>query len=122
MIFAADQLSDEIPLTYMHIFYAGAELRSLISSMECPDLDEFHDVLEALRNAYKEAPNGSRVVDALNAIPVPQPSYDKLFDTLDRATLDSDLYNMFTSLMTAVHDFSALPYVSFDSDADTSFC
>ena len=48
-------LSEEIPLTFMTLFYAGAELRWLMASTEWPETDEFRDLLEAFNRAYQDA-------------------------------------------------------------------
>ncbi|RDX44049.1 hypothetical protein OH76DRAFT_1299183, partial [Lentinus brumalis] len=59
---------DEIPLTFMRLFCAAAELRWLIASTDWPETDEFRDMLEAFNRAYQDAARGTRVVDVLAAI------------------------------------------------------
>ncbi|TFK82410.1 hypothetical protein K466DRAFT_500383 [Polyporus arcularius HHB13444] len=55
----------DIPLTFMRWFYIGANLRQLMETMEWPDSPEYADVMESFREAFGDAMQGTRVVDAL---------------------------------------------------------
>ncbi|TFK83029.1 hypothetical protein K466DRAFT_499234 [Polyporus arcularius HHB13444] len=108
---------EEIPLTFMRLFCAAAELRWLIASTDWPATDEFRDMLEALNRAYQDAARGTRVVDVFTAIPgFSETSFDSMFNDLDDVRLDGCLYTQLVTLITRPNASSVLSFIRFDDD------
>ncbi|KAI0647287.1 hypothetical protein C8Q79DRAFT_1000243 [Trametes meyenii] len=104
----------EIPLTFMRLFYAGAELRWLMSSTEWPDSEELHAVLEVFDRTYKDVAHGSRVLDVFGTTPASnQATHERLaemFAKLSDTRMDGETYSSFINLINAVcgpNDFTA---------------
>ncbi|KAI9057615.1 hypothetical protein FKP32DRAFT_1583308 [Trametes sanguinea] len=104
---------DEIPLTFMRLFYAGAELRWLMSVTEWPDTDEFHDVAEALKKTYQDHTHGTRIIDIFGSIAAPMDAqgsditdmtnpFEGLYASLKETRMDDKAYAGFASLFDAV--------------------
>ncbi|KAI0355756.1 hypothetical protein OH77DRAFT_1402810 [Trametes cingulata] len=95
----------DIPLTFMRLFYTGAELRWQISSTEWPDSEEFRNVLESFRKTYQDAAHGSRVLDIFGSIPsvtgaAGQP-LDELYAGIDEVRMEDKIYPSFVDLLNA---------------------
>ncbi|CDO68121.1 hypothetical protein BN946_scf185044.g29 [Trametes cinnabarina] len=107
---STDLTAAEIPLTFMRLFYAGAELRWLMSTTQWPDTDEFHAVAEALRKTYQDHTHGSRIVDVFGPMAAPFDTqeagvanpYEEMYAELKEARMDDRKYTGFASLINAV--------------------
>ncbi|KAH9829722.1 uncharacterized protein C8Q71DRAFT_717903 [Rhodofomes roseus] len=93
--------TDKIPLTYMRIFHAAAELRWRIASADWPKDDSIHEVLNAFKNVYQDAARGTRVIDVLGALPGygEDVSYKDIYAGLSDAKLDRVIYNTLVDVM-----------------------
>ncbi|KAI0737799.1 hypothetical protein C8Q80DRAFT_1222785 [Daedaleopsis nitida] len=98
---------DEIPLTFMRLFYAGAELRWLVASTEWPDTEEFRDLMEAFSRVYQDAARGTRVVDVLGTLSSSVTSSGRSlhdqFKSLDDTRLDSNIYAKLVNVVNQPH-------------------
>ncbi|KAI0366442.1 hypothetical protein BV20DRAFT_952139 [Pilatotrama ljubarskyi] len=110
----------EIPLTFMRLFYTGAELRWLISSTNWPDSAEFQEVLASFRKTYQDAAHGSRVHDTFNSIPPAAGSAGRPLDDVyaglsaSEVRLRDDQYLALVNLLHAVYGHHA--YTTYNSD------
>ncbi|OSD02717.1 hypothetical protein PYCCODRAFT_1444830 [Trametes coccinea BRFM310] len=58
--------TNQIPLTFMHTFTAGAELRWTVATMDWPDSEDFKDVLKAFRSTYGDMAQGTTVLTSVS--------------------------------------------------------
>ncbi|RPD81756.1 hypothetical protein L226DRAFT_451552 [Lentinus tigrinus ALCF2SS1-7] len=58
-----NNIAEHIALTFMDGFYAGAELRRLMATIEWPHSPEYHDMMEAYHRAFQDTARGTRVSD-----------------------------------------------------------
>ncbi|KAI0363914.1 hypothetical protein BV20DRAFT_957325 [Pilatotrama ljubarskyi] len=112
----------DIPLTFMRLFYTGAELRWLISSTEWPDSEDFREVLASFRNTYQDAARGSRVLDVFDSIPPATGTggrpLEDVYAELSEVRMDDNTYLAFVKLLNTV--YGAHSYTAYNSDlADT---
>ncbi|KAI9060542.1 hypothetical protein FKP32DRAFT_1577981 [Trametes sanguinea] len=97
----------EIPLTFMRLFHAGAELRWLMSATEWPNTDEFHAVAEALKKTYQDHTHGTRIVDIFGA-PLDAQGHDvanpyqDLYHELKETRMSDVIYANFAGLIDAI--------------------
>ncbi len=115
--------SEDIPLTFMRMFYAGAELRWLTASTDWPDTPEFQELLSAFERTYQDAARGTRVTDVLGAVPgllgTANPPFHELFKTLDDLRLDRALYDQLLRIVNIIHSSSTPSmFIPFDNDLD----
>ncbi|KAH9846543.1 hypothetical protein C2E23DRAFT_743933 [Lenzites betulinus] len=94
----------EIPLTFMRLFYAGAELRWMMSSTEWPDSEEMRAVVEAFDRTYQDVARGSRVLDIFGSTMSPSTEaineqWAQIFSNLRDTRMDNDIYANFVSLI-----------------------
>ncbi|KAH9853712.1 hypothetical protein C2E23DRAFT_915053 [Lenzites betulinus] len=110
----------QIPLTFMRLFYAGAELRWLMSSMEWPDSEEFRDVLDSFRKTYQDAARGSRVLDIFSSIPTStdtaNESLKEMYAGLSDSRLDNQKYLSFVGLIRAL--YGPEHFIAYHSDLE----
>ncbi|KAI0788085.1 hypothetical protein C8Q74DRAFT_1366864 [Fomes fomentarius] len=53
----------EMPITYMKYFYLGVNLRWLVTEIDWPDVQVFHDWVDAFKAAFKDATRGIRFTE-----------------------------------------------------------
>ncbi|KAI0753039.1 hypothetical protein C8Q80DRAFT_1096323 [Daedaleopsis nitida] len=115
---------EEIPLTFMRLFYAGAELRWLVSSTDWPDTEEFRDLMQAFHRVYQDAARGTRVVDVLSEVKSSGPSLHEQFKKLDDVRLENGLYTQLVNVInrTRSSEGERSPmFTSYDSDLSEDY-
>ncbi|KAI0350459.1 hypothetical protein OH77DRAFT_1463642 [Trametes cingulata] len=103
----SDSQIDKVPLSMMHLFTVGAELRWLMSSLEWPDTAEFRELLGAVKTVYGDAARGSRTTDTVGSIPgygPPPQTLDTIYDGLKDGKLDKLTYATLVNLLRASKD------------------
>lgn len=90
----------------MRLFYAGAELRWLMSSTEWPDSIEFREAVEALKKTYQDNTRGTRALDVFNATPTSSDAERDLFAetyaSLKDVRMDEQEYSVFVDLLNII--------------------
>ncbi|KAH9834090.1 uncharacterized protein C8Q71DRAFT_725300 [Rhodofomes roseus] len=105
---------DKIPLTYMRVFHAAANLRWRFASTEWPESEGIPEVLKAFTDVYNDAARGTRAVDILVTAPS---SYDDLYRSMTDSRLDEDIYGtLITLLNTAKRTSDFVPFYSGNDD------
>lgn len=106
----------EIPLTFMRLFHAGAEVREMMSSTNWPESDEFLESIRSFNTVYRDAANGTRVSDIFGSIPSSAPTaFGSLFEKLDNARLETTQHNIFVDLVNYMYTLTQ-PFTTYDSD------
>ncbi|PIL35294.1 hypothetical protein GSI_02019 [Ganoderma sinense ZZ0214-1] len=113
----------EIPLTFMRLFYAGAELRCSISATNWPDFVQYRKVLEAFDDVYKDTSHGSRIIDVIDATSnlrfgASADDLQEMFDGLENTKLDHTSYHALVDLVLSIPGSADVftPYYSGASD------
>lgn len=92
--------ADKIPLTYMRVFHAAAELRWQMSSTDWPVDDSICEVISSFNNVYRDSAHGTRVVDVLSTIPsFPTTTFMDLYARLTDSRLDAASYSSLVELL-----------------------
>lgn len=81
----------------MRYWYIGSGLRSLIGTVEWPDVDIFKEWMSAFTAAFKDAARGTRFADLLSFLAAPHKP-DK-YDERKQTFLSQDLYDQLYSLI-----------------------
>ncbi|TFY56546.1 hypothetical protein EVJ58_g7577 [Rhodofomes roseus] len=111
---------DKIPLTYMRIFHAAAELRWQVSSAEWPDDEGIREMLRAFDVVYRDAARGTRVIDILGTIPgsCPDIILEATYSSLSDSRLDRNIYNALLYVMNTAG--LTRKFATFHSNADNN--
>ncbi len=86
----------------MRWFYIGANLRQLMETMEWPDSPEYAEVMASFREAFGDAMQGTRVVDALPFSTAANSLDDNKYDAEQEEILPIPVYTAILSFLNTV--------------------